>query len=108
MKIDVDELLKILPQLIRENDTVKGAILTALSGVVATREDIKDVIREMDKRFEAVDKHFEMNHTEIADLTRVIGLLKGFLEKNLADLQARQGKDEQFMEEIRDYLRDRR
>ncbi len=84
MKIDVDELLKILPQLIRENDTVKGAILTALSGVMATREDIKDVIREMDKRFEAmqqqmdkrfeaVNNHFEMIHAEIADLTRVIG-----------------------------------
>ena len=57
--IDVDELLKILPQLIRENDTIKGAIITALSGVVATREDIKDLIREMDRRFEAMDRRFE-------------------------------------------------
>ncbi len=63
MPIDVDELLKILPDLIRENDTVKGAIITALSGVVATREDIKDLIREMDKRFDAMqaqmDKRFD-------------------------------------------------
>ncbi len=57
--LDVERLLEILPRLIRENDTVKGAILTALSGVVATREDIKDLIKEMDKRFEQVDKRFE-------------------------------------------------
>ncbi|MHA1732355.1 MAG: hypothetical protein ACTSU5_10440 [Promethearchaeota archaeon] len=59
MPIDIDELLQILPKLIRENDTVKGAIITALSGVVATREDIKELIAEMDKRFEAVDRRFE-------------------------------------------------
>ncbi len=29
--LDVERLLEILPRLIRENDTVKGAILTALS-----------------------------------------------------------------------------
>ncbi|MEX2717911.1 MAG: hypothetical protein Q6370_016565, partial [Candidatus Sigynarchaeota archaeon] len=57
--IDIDELVKILPKLIRENDTVKGAIISALSGVVATKDDIKALILEMDKRFEAVDKRFE-------------------------------------------------
>lgn len=57
--IDVQKLIEILPKLIRENDTVKGAILSALSGVVATREDIKDLIREMDKRFEQVDKRLD-------------------------------------------------
>ena len=40
-EIDIDELLKILPKLIRENDTIKGAILSALSGIVATHEDIR-------------------------------------------------------------------
>nr|MDO8119483.1 DUF3782 domain-containing protein [Candidatus Sigynarchaeota archaeon] len=58
MPIDIAELLEILPRLVRENDTVKGAIITALSGVVATREDIKELIREMDKRFEQVDNRF--------------------------------------------------
>jgi len=57
--IDIDELLKILPKLIRENDTVKGAIISALSSVVATKEDIRELIREMNQRFEAVDKRFE-------------------------------------------------
>jgi hypothetical protein len=35
-KIDIDELLEIPPKLIRENDTEKGAINSALFGVVAT------------------------------------------------------------------------
>ena len=43
--------IELLPKIIRENDTVKGAIISALSGVVATRDDIKDIITEMDKRF---------------------------------------------------------
>jgi hypothetical protein len=55
-KIDIDELLKILPKLIRENDTVKGAIISALSGVVATHEDIVELNKAMDKRFEAMQK----------------------------------------------------
>jgi hypothetical protein len=55
----IEQLLKVLPKLVRENDTVKGAIITALSGVIATKEDKKEIIREMDKRFEASDKRFE-------------------------------------------------
>jgi hypothetical protein len=58
-EINIDQLIKILPQLIRENDTVKGAIISALSGVVATKDDIKELIQAMDKRFEAMDKRFE-------------------------------------------------
>jgi hypothetical protein len=62
-EIDIEQLLKILPTLIRENDQVKGAIITALSGVVATKEDIKELSQQMDKRFEAMqaemDKRFE-------------------------------------------------
>ena len=61
--MDKEEFLKLLPRLIRENDEVKGAIITALSGVVATKEDIKNIIEMMDKRFEAMqlymDKRFE-------------------------------------------------
>ncbi|MEX2729689.1 MAG: hypothetical protein Q6353_020695, partial [Candidatus Sigynarchaeum springense] len=61
--IDLQKLIDILPRLIRENDAVKGAIISALSGVVATKDDIKALIAEMDKRFEAMqqqmDKRFE-------------------------------------------------
>ncbi len=57
--LDKNELLKLLPKLIREDDEVKGAIITALSGVVATKDDIKLVIEEFDERFEGMDKRFE-------------------------------------------------
>ncbi len=52
--MEKEEFLRLLPKLIRESDEVKGAIITALSGVVATKEDIKEVIKEFDKRFEAM------------------------------------------------------
>ncbi|MGV9171696.1 MAG: hypothetical protein ACOC44_12150 [Promethearchaeia archaeon] len=62
-KINIDELLKILPKLIRENDTVKGAIISALSGVIATHDDIVELTKTMNQRFEAMnermDKRFE-------------------------------------------------
>lgn len=68
--MEKEEFLKLLPKLIREDDEVKGAIISALSGVMATKEDIQRVIehsdkrfealqKEMDKRFEAMDKRFE-------------------------------------------------
>ncbi|MBD3195447.1 MAG: hypothetical protein GF317_10355 [Candidatus Lokiarchaeota archaeon] len=58
-RINIDELLEILPKLIRENDTVKGAIISALSGVVATHEDVVELTRAMDKRFEAMQKSMD-------------------------------------------------
>ena len=67
--IDIKKLLKVLPQLIRENDTVKGTIITALSGVVATRDDIRDLIREMDKHFDNIQKDIKRNSLEIATLS---------------------------------------
>ncbi|MHA1314154.1 MAG: hypothetical protein ACTSRB_09635 [Candidatus Helarchaeota archaeon] len=56
---DIEKLKRILPKLIRENDEIKGAIITALSGVIATGEDIKELIQQMDRRFEALQE--EMN-----------------------------------------------
>ncbi len=67
--MEKEEFLKLLPKLIRENDDVKGAIITALSGVVATKDDIRQVIEEFDKRFEAMqaqmDKRFEALQIQI-------------------------------------------
>jgi len=53
------ELLKLLPKLIREDDEIKGTIITALSGVVATKEDIARLIVLSDRRFETIDRRFE-------------------------------------------------
>ncbi len=57
--MEKEEFIKLLPKLIREDDEVKGAIITALSGVVATKDDIAAIIEHFDRKFEAIDKRFE-------------------------------------------------
>ncbi len=37
---DLNQFLATLPRLIRENDAIKGAIITALAGVMTTKDDI--------------------------------------------------------------------
>ena len=83
--IDKNELLKLLPKLIREDDEIKGAIITALSGVVTTKEDIVRIIENsnrrfeaMDKRFEAMDKRFEAMDKRFEAL--IVQMNKGFEE----------------------------
>ncbi len=91
--MEKEEFLKLLPKLIREDDEVKGAIITALSGVVATKDDIakiiehsdrrfkeatnerteiikkvSEIIEHSDKRFEAMDRRFEEATNERKDL----------------------------------------
>ncbi|TFF95063.1 MAG: hypothetical protein EU544_03550 [Promethearchaeota archaeon] len=67
--MEKEEFLRLLPKLIREDDEVKGAIITALSGVVATKDDIQRVIEHSDKRFEALqqetDKRFKAFQEEL-------------------------------------------
>jgi hypothetical protein len=67
--MEKEEFLRILPKLIREDDEVKGAIITALSGIVATKEDIKTVIEESNRRFETMqtqmDRRFETMQTQM-------------------------------------------
>ncbi len=62
--MEKEEFLRLLPKLIREDDEVKGAIITALSGVVSTKDDIKEVIKEFDKRFEAMQKEMDKRFDE--------------------------------------------
>lgn len=57
--IDKNELLKLLPKLIREDDEIKGAIITALSGVVATKDDIARVIENSNRRFKEINDRFK-------------------------------------------------
>lgn len=54
--IDKNEFIKLLPRLIREDDEVKGAIISALSSVVATKTDIERLINHSDRRFEEARK----------------------------------------------------
>ncbi|MHA1252447.1 MAG: hypothetical protein ACTSRP_20855 [Candidatus Helarchaeota archaeon] len=66
--INIDELRKILPKLIKEDDAIRGAIIKALSRVLSTKEDLKDLIAHFDKRFEALqtdfNKRFEALQTD--------------------------------------------
>ncbi len=57
--MEKEEFLKLLPKLIREDDEVKGAIITALSGVVATKDDITRLIEHSDRRFEAMQRQMD-------------------------------------------------
>jgi exonuclease VII large subunit len=92
-KIDIDELLKILPKLIRENDTVKGAIISALSGVVATHEDIVELNKKMDKRFEAIqkstDKRFEAMDKRFKAMDKRFETMQQSLDKRFERMDKR-------------------
>ena len=68
--IDKNELLKLLPKLIREDDEIKGAIITALSGVVATKEDIASLIEHSNRRFEQIEKRFEQIEKRFEEIHR--------------------------------------
>ena len=61
--IDKNELIKLLPKLIKENDEIRGAVISALSGVISTKDDLKVFSERMDKQFEELikqmDKRFE-------------------------------------------------
>ncbi|WP_457557442.1 hypothetical protein [Candidatus Harpocratesius sp.] len=98
-EFDLHFFKEILPQLIREDDAVKGAIITALSGVIATREDIQDLMTEMDQRFEKMDQRFEKMETYIADLITSMNkkfdqqseLLKS-LKLDIARIESKEGR----------------
>ncbi len=61
---DKNELIKLLPKLIKEDDEIKGAIISALSSVVTTKNDIERLIEHSDRRFEALIKRINNNFEE--------------------------------------------
>jgi len=70
--MEKEDFLKLLPKLIVEDNEVKGAIITALSGVMATKHDIERVIEHSDKRFEKMDKRFEKMDERIEKLQEIL------------------------------------
>ena len=84
--IDKNELLKLLPKLIREDDEIKGAIITALSGVVATKDDIARMIDHSNRRFEAVDKRFEAMDKRFEELIKQMNERTEIVGKRFEDL----------------------
>jgi len=86
-------ILEKLPTLIKENDLIKGAIISALSGVVATREDIKELIREMDKRFEEINRRFDALQIQINNNYHELKSEITKLNLTVGSLSDREGKD---------------
>lgn len=70
--MEKEDFLKLLPKLIVEDNEVKGAIITALSGVMATKHDIERIIEHSDKRFEKIDKRFEKMDERIEKLQEIL------------------------------------
>ncbi len=110
--IDKNELLKLLPKLIREDDEIKGAIITALSGVVATKEDIASLIEhsnrrfeEINKRFEQVDKRFEEASKEREDLRDSMIILRETVGQLIQKTSNLEQDIKNGNKEILDYLR---
>ena len=68
-KIDIDELIEILPELIKTNDRIKGAIITALSGVMPTTEDIKAIVNEMKLGFEQMQENTDRRFEQMQENT---------------------------------------
>jgi hypothetical protein len=99
-EIDIDDLLKILPKLIRENDAVKGAIISALSGVVATHDDIVELNKAMeqrlDKRLEAMEqrlnKRLEASDKRIEALEQRLNKRLEASDKRIEALEQRLNK----------------
>ena len=86
-------ILEKLPTLIKENDLIKGAIISALSGVVATKEDIKELIREMDKRFEEINRRFDALQIQINNNYHELKSEITKLNLTVGSLSDREGKD---------------
>ena len=118
--MEKEEFLKLLPKLIREDNEVKGAILTALSGVVATKEDVTRIIEHSDKRFEAVqdqmDKRFDAMQDQMDKRFEAIitQMNKGFedarqdrekLHVQIATVSSRGG--EEFQDTVLNLLKDK-
>lgn len=70
--MEKEEFLKLLPKLILEDNEVKGAVLTALSGVMATERDIKRIIEHSDKRFEKIDERIKKAQKTLISHTQTL------------------------------------
>lgn len=71
-EMEKEDFLKLLPKLIVEDNEVKGAIITALSGIMATKHDIERVIEHSDKRFEKIDEKFEKIDERIEKVQEIL------------------------------------
>lgn len=98
--MEKEEFLKLLPKLIREDDEVKGAIITALSGVVATKDDIAKIIKHSDRHFEEASNERKDLRLKISEVSVAIGSLGDRSGKVLEDTIIEILNDELIRENI--------
>ena len=79
--MEKEDFLRLLPKLIVEDNEVKGAIVTALSGVMATKHDIERVIEHSDKHFERMNKRFEKMDERFERMDKRFEKMDGRIEK---------------------------
>ena len=100
-KLDEDQLIEILSRLFKTSDKIKGAILTILSGVVATKEDLHEVKKElkdeMDKRFDDVDNRLNQMDKKIEDFKLEVKESLAEIKSSINNLGDRTGKGTQKM-----------
>ncbi len=93
--IDIEELVRILPDLFKKNDKVKRAILSVVSDYYAPNEAIQEMMEKSDKRFQEMmeksDKRFEASDKKLED----------FREETQKGFEASDKKLEDFREETR-------
>ena len=91
-KLDEDQLIEILSRLFKTSDKIKGAILTILSGVVATKEDLHEVKKElkdeMDKRFDDVDNRLNQMDNRLNQMDKKIEDFKLEVKESLAEIKS--------------------
>lgn len=65
--IDIDQLLKVLPKLIRENDAVKGVVISALAGMddARSKRTSKKGIKAMPAKVEDLELKLENDRQKI-------------------------------------------
>lgn len=82
-----------MPKLISEDDEVKSAIITALSGVVATKDDIASLIEHSNRRFEQIDKRFGQMDKRFEALQIQIDQNYRILNSKIDKLGSRAGRE---------------
>ncbi|MEW6104080.1 MAG: DUF892 family protein [bacterium] len=59
LKIEEEHILRVLPVLLKRDEQFRGSVYAILSETFATKDDLKQIIEVMNKRFEEVNKRFE-------------------------------------------------
>lgn len=85
IKEEEEHILRVLPILLKKDDQFREEVSFVLSKTLATKDDLKQILEAMDRKFEAVNKRFEAADRRFESL--VHEMHKGF------ELQSKATKD---------------